>query len=227
VKKKKILITGTSSGLGNEIVSKLLNNYQIIGSSRKLGKAKKFVKRKNFSYEKLDLSKSNDIIYSKKFKNIYCLINNASLFELSDLSKIGNEKIIEIINTNLIGTILLTKKILKDNNKTLKKIINIISVSGLHGIKNQTIYSASKHGLKGFFNSLSQELINKNISITNLYPGGINTELWNKFGQKIKSKNKFFLKKKEVANLVEYIIKSENTNMIIKEIVFFPKNDWH
>ena len=146
---------------------------------------------------------------------------------MSDLSKIGNEKIIEIINTNLIGTILLTKKILKDNNKTLKKIINIISVSGLHGIKNQTIYSASKHGLKGFFNSLSQELINKNISITNLYPGGINTELWNKFGQKIKSKNKFFLKKKEVANLVEYIIKSENTNMIIKEIVFFPKNDWH
>ena len=120
MKKKKILITGTSSGLGNEIVSKLLNNYQIIGSLRKLGKAKKFVKRKNFSYEKLDLSKSNDIIYSKKFKNIYCLINNASLFELSDLSKIGNEKIIEIINTNLIGTILLTKKILKDNNKTLK-----------------------------------------------------------------------------------------------------------
>ena len=75
------------------------------------------------------MSKTEEIDSLKKTKNIDCLINNASIFKQKDFKNLTTAEILSIIQTNLIGTILLTKKILKENN--LKKIINIISVSGL------------------------------------------------------------------------------------------------
>ena len=173
---KKILVTGTSSGLGFKIADSLSKKYKVVGLSRSIGKASK-IKKKKFEYINLDISNFEDFKKLDKIKNIDCMINNSSIFSLKKFENTSNDVIIKTINTNLIGTILVTKKIL-ENNKRLKKIINILSVSGLNGIKNQAIYSATKHGLKGFFDSLSQEKINK-ISICNIFPGGMKTELWN------------------------------------------------
>ena len=124
----------------------------------------------------------------------------------------------------MIGTILLTKKIL-ENNKKIKKIINILSVSGLNGIKNQTIYSATKHGLKGFFDSLSQEKINQ-ISIYNIFPGGMKTDLWKNVGQINKRKISKFLNVTEISKLIEFLLTQKNS-IIYKNITVFPNNDWH
>ena len=219
---KKILITGTSSGLGHELAKKLSKKYFVFGLSRSLGKSKN-LNFKKFKHSKLDLSNFEDV-NRLKFSNIDCLINNASIFLMKPFGKINNREIIEIINTNLIGTILLTKKIIQ-NNKKLKKIINILSVSSLNGIKNQSVYSASKHGLKGFFDSLSQENLNK-ISINNIFPGGIKTELWNKYPKIKKEQYKGFLDTKDIVKYVQSIL--DNSGKIItKNITLFPNNDWH
>ncbi len=183
---KKILVTGTSSGLGFKIADSLSEKYKVVGLSRSIGKASK-IKKKKFEYINLDISNFEDFKKLDKIKNIDCMINNSSIFSLKKFENTSNDVIIKTINTNLIGTILVTKKIL-ENNKRLKKIINILSVSGLSGIKNQAIYSATKHGLKGFFDSLSQEKINK-ISICNIFPGGMKTELWNNLTKVDKKKN--------------------------------------
>ena len=108
---------------------------------------------------------------------------------------------------------------------SFKKIINILSVSGLHGIKNQSIYSATKHGLKGFFDSLSQENIKK-VSISNIFPGGMKTELWKSIDQIDKKKFSKFLDTKSVYRLVKFILTQEK-NVIIKNVTIFPENDWH
>ena len=219
---KKILITGTSSGLGHELAKKLSKKYFVFGLSRSVGKSKN-LNFKKFKHIKLDLSNFEDL-NKLKFSNIECLINNASIFSMKPFNKISNKEIIEIINTNLIGTILLTRKIIQ-KNKNLKKIINILSVSGLNGIKNQSIYSASKHGLKGFFDSLSQENLNK-ISINNIFPGGMKTELWNKYPKIKKKQYKGFLDTKDIAKYVQNIL-DDRRKIITKNITLFPNNDWH
>ena len=220
---KKILLTGTSSGLGFEVANSLSKKYEIIGLSRFIGKAKK-IKKKKFKFISLDLFKPEELEKLNLIKNVECLINNSSIFSLKKFEKLKYEEIQKIINTNLIGTILLTKKII-EKNKNLKKIINILSVSGLNGIKNQALYSATKHGLKGFFDSLAQEKINS-ISINNIYPGGMKTELWKKINGIKKEKISQFLDTTDVSNLIEFVLNQKKTN-IFKNITVFPHNDWH
>ena len=219
---KKILITGVNSGVGFHLAKKLSRKFKIIGLSRSNNNIKK-INSKNFSFNKVDLSRVEEIDSLKKTKNIDCLINNASIFKQKDFKNLTTAEILSIIQTNLIGTILLTRKILKENN--LKKIINIISVSGLNGIKNQTIYSSSKHGLKGFFESLNYE-IGKKTKIYNIYPGGINTELWNNYKNIKNKKAKNFLNPNDIFSLVFFLI-NQNNNAIYKNIVLFPDNDFH
>lgn len=219
---KKILITGVNSGVGFYLAKKLSRKFKIIGLSRSNNNIKK-INSKNFSFNKVDLSRVEEIDSLKKTKNIDCLINNASIFKQKNFKNLTTAEILSIIQTNLIGTILLTRKILKENN--LKKIINIISVSGLNGIKNQTIYSSSKHGLKGFFESLNYE-IGKKTKIYNIYPGGINTELWNNYKNIKNKKAKNFLNPNDIFSLVFFLI-NQNNNAIYKNIVLFPDNDFH
>ena len=220
---KKILVTGTSSGLGYQIAKRLSKKYYIIGLSRSIGKAKN-INKKKFKFINLDLSNFKELEKINEIKNIDCLINNSGIFSLKKFERVSQNEIINTININLLGTILLTKKILK-NNKKLKKIINILSVSGLNGIKYQAIYSATKHGLKGFFDSLSQEKVNK-ISVSNIFPGGMKTELWKNITKVNKKKISKFLNTNEVTNLIDFLLKQKNST-IYKGITVFPNNDWH
>lgn len=223
------LITGTSSGLGYELTRNLLlNKNKVIGISRTHGKSKEFIKNKNFKLYKYDLSNINEIPdLIKQIKsdniNVNTLINNSSKFSLSPDNRISDKKLIEIFNINVLGTIILTRNMLK-NYKNLKKIFNILSVSGLSSKINQAIYSSSKHALKGYFNSLMQENLNKKI-IINFYPGGMKTKLWNNNNLDSKILKKFM----DPKNVAEYILSHLNlpSDIYLKEVTFFPKNDWN
>ena len=223
------LITGTSSGLGFELAKNLLiNKHKVIGISRTQGKSKEFKQNNNFKFYKYDLSNIKGIPklvkkITTKDNNINTLINNSSKFMLSPDNKISDEKLIKIFHTNVLGTILLTRNVIKNNND-LKKIFNILSVSGLNSKINQAIYSSSKHALKGYFDSLMQENIDKKL-IINFYPGGMRTELWQ--NKKLDPKKiKKFMDPKNVAKYILYHL-SLPKDIFLKEVTFFPKNDWN
>ena len=85
-------------------------------------------------------------------KNISILVNNAGLqCPYLPFDELNDEQINEMITTNLIAPIKLTKRIykhfIKEGNGT---VININSLSGLTNSKLRSIYSASKWGLRGF-----------------------------------------------------------------------------
>ena len=224
------LITGTSQGLGYELAKNLISkSHNVIGLSRKKGKASNFDSYSNFKYYKCDLSNISKISkicdkIKKENQSINTLINNSARFSMAPDKDIGDDELINIFQTNVVGTILLTRNIIRLNNKNLKRIFNILSVSGLNSEINQAVYSSTKHALRGYFNSLMQENI-KNKTIINFYPGGMKTELWKKI--KIdKQKIKNFMTAKNVS---DYILSHLNLpkDIFIKEVTFFPKNDWH
>ena len=106
------------------------------------------------------------------------LINNAGLSQ----RYLGLESTLEldekIMNVNFFGTIALTRPILRHMAKRgLGHIAVVSSVLGLYGIQTRTTYSASKHALRGYFDSLRNELFRTPIKITTIYPGYITTNV--------------------------------------------------
>ena len=218
MKHKTILITGGTSGVGKEMVTHFTKlGYDIYALGRNSDKV-------NFPCKSVDISNESEIInFINEIDNIDILINNAAIYQRSDYDNIKQSDINSVIDINLKGSIMVTLHSITKMKRG--RIININSVAGLSGIKNQSLYSASKAGLKVFMDSLSQELIEKGILISNIHPGGINTELWNS-GNKYPGDVTKLLDPTDIINTVDYII-GLSDNVVVKDITIFPTNEWH
>ena len=232
---KIVVITGATRGIGKALVERFVDiGWRILG----LGRDEKelALMRKNlgskFQGFHLDITKSKDVdkifdLFENEHESVDLLINNAAIFKMDRFENCSFNDIDSMVDTNLKGAMYCTLRIVKfmKKRKITGRIINIASVASIHGIENQAIYCASKYGLNGLAESLNQELIKDNISITTIYPGGVDTPLWN-------NKNKYpgnikkVLKPNDIVNLVEYISGLE-PRVILKNITIFPSNEWH
>ena len=160
---RNILITGCSSGLGQALFNKVWedDNLNPFGHYRTedgdphalIGD----ITDSDFP-EKLD----NHIRKNK----IDCFINNAGVYE-------G-----DIIDTNLGSQIRMLQVVYKYFlQKEKGRIININSVAGLYPSANESIYCASKFGLKGFSKSIQLEAVGTGIEVTDVYLGGVQTRM--------------------------------------------------
>ena len=160
---RNILITGCSSGLGQALFNKVWedDNLNPFGHYRTedgdphalIGD----ITDSDFP-EKLD----NYIRENK----IDCFINNAGVYE-------G-----DIIDTNLGSQIRMLQVVYKYFLEREKgRIININSVAGLYPSANESIYCASKFGLKGFSKSIQLEAVGTGIEVTDVYLGGVRTRM--------------------------------------------------
>ncbi len=227
---KTILITGANSGVGYAMCKHFLNyGYNVIGVSRSTNKLEK-LKHEKFSFYKLDISEKDDIIKTVNqivaTETVDVLINNAAVFESKSLVEQSYDSMSAMIDINLKGTIMMSKAIIPSMLlRGSGKIINISSVSGCRGILNQAVYSATKHALAGFAESVNYELIPKGLQMVNICPGGINTELWNQDNPYRGNKSRL-LKPKDIAKTAHYIIKSPD-RIIFKNLIMFPSNEIH
>ena len=182
------IITGASTGIGQSLSIKLSDQYFIYLVSRnkeKLQKTAEIIKNKNNQCKMIvadiSTSESIDLIYSqiKNKQDIELLINNPGIAIFNNITNLSIDDWDKQLNTNLRGCFLMTKMII-DNLKSKKsgKIVFINSVAGLNPYKDSTAYVASKHGLKGFSSALREELREHNIKVISVYPGAINTPLW-------------------------------------------------
>ncbi|WP_291862729.1 SDR family oxidoreductase [Marinilabilia sp.] len=189
LKNKIIWITGASSGIGQALAIALAyEGAHLILSARneaKLGIIQKACRRyTSFCIiEPLDLSKSENIDdhvdnVIKQTGSIDILINNAGVSQRALAMETPIEIDRRIMEVNFFGTVSLTKRILpymlKQNSGN---IIAVSSISGKFGFPLRTTYSASKHAVQGFFESLRAELKNENIKVTIVSPGRIKTNI--------------------------------------------------
>ena len=189
MKKPIAIITGASTGIGRSLSVKLSDQYFIYLISRNrdnLNQTKKIINAKNNECDTIvaDISKdeSIDIINNqiKNKNNIELLINNAGIGIFKNISETSINDWDNTINTNLKGSFLMTKLIIDNfKSKKLGKIVFISSVAGLQPYKNSTAYVSSKYGLRGFSSALREELREFNIKVITVFPGAVNTPIWN------------------------------------------------
>ena len=184
IKERKVLVTGSSDGIGRSITLSLLNSgAKVIGLARNHLKfnpeTKNYIKYKtDFSNEEILLDTIAKII--KDHKDLDCLVSNAGFGKFGTLETFSTKEINDFIFTNLTSHMILTNKILPHLKKIRKgNIIFIGSESALKGGKNGSLYSAAKFGLRGFSQSIREESCSKNIHVSLINPGMVRTSFFN------------------------------------------------
>ena len=184
IKERKVLVTGSSDGIGRSITLLLLKSgAKVIGLARNHSKfnpeTKNYIKYKtDFSNEEILLNTITKII--KDHKDLDCLVSNAGFGRFGTLETFSTKEINDFIFTNLTSHMILTNKILPHLKKIRKgNIIFIGSESALKGGKNGSLYSAAKFGLRGFSQSIREESCSKNIHVSLINPGMVRTSFFN------------------------------------------------
>ena len=185
---KVVWITGASSGIGEALAYKFSKEkYNVIISSRNeiaLQKVKEqCVFSENIKILPLDLedldslnNKANEAW--ELFGKIDILINNGGISQRSLALETNLETEQRIMRIDFWGTVVLSKSILPKmiaNNGG--QIVTVTSLVGKFGTKFRSSYSAAKHALHGYFDSIRSEVWDKNISVTIVCPGFINTNV--------------------------------------------------
>ena len=179
------LITGVSSGFGNEMTKQLLKKGDtVIGTVRNTKKVEELIAEypDTFDCQILDVT-DIERIHSfipemfEKHGRIDVVVNNAGYGLFGAAEELDYENINKILATNLTAPIM----IIHDSLPYLRKqgggrIIQLSSYGGQVAFPSNSMYHATKFGVEGFCESVAQEVAKYNIGITIVEPGGARTE---------------------------------------------------
>ena len=189
VKNKVVWITGASSGIGEALAYAYAEQGARLILSARNKKALEKV-RDNCTHTKseilvfpLDLSKLGTLNKKAKqaqkiFGKIDIMVHNAGVASRDLAANIDLDTDQKIMNTNYFGAVVLTKALLPSMlEQKSGHFLVVSSVSGVYGVPKLSAYSASKHALHGFFESLRAEVARNNIKITMVVPGFVRTNI--------------------------------------------------
>lgn len=133
-----------------------------------------------------DVKKVFDEI-SETFGRIDILVNNAGVTRDNIMMRMKEAEFDEVIGTNLKGTYLCTKAVMRSMVRARwGRIVNITSVVGLVGNAGQANYAASKAGLIGFTKSVARELAGRSVTANAVAPGYVATALTGSLSDEVK-----------------------------------------
>lgn len=215
---KVIVITGGSDGLGKTLAEELSKENHVIILATNEEKLKNVAIKNNCKYKVCDVANYEKVEKSiheiiSEFGRIDIFINNAGLWIQEELDSNDSKRIHSVVDVNLLGVINCSKAvipIMKENKDGL--IININSQAGIHHKAERTVYNATKWGVTGFSKSLQDEVAKYGIRVTNIMPGMMKTDMFNKMNIQKNMANG--IDTKEVARLIKFIIDTPSDVMI-------------
>ncbi len=235
---KVVLITGSSRGIGKSTASIFAkNNYNVVinyNKSEDKALALKLELETTYNIKclciKADISKEEEIISMveetiKEFGHIDVLVNNASIAIDTIFEDKTKDNFNKIINTNLIGTFLVSKyvsKYMKENKKGC--IINVSSTNAIDTNYPYSLdYDASKAGVISLTNNLAIEL-SPYIRVNAVAPGWVDTDMNKDLDEdyKLEEENKILLNRfanpDEIAKVI-YFLSTDDASYINKTTI--------
>lgn len=216
------IVTGSSSGLGLEITKSLLySGFTVFGGSR----SGTDLEHENFYDVELDISSEESVeeFYEtvREFTDkVHLVVNNAGICDMASVGTMRVEQFEEHLAINTVGPFLLFKGLETFLVKNETHIISILSTAAQYGYPNVSAYNASKFGQLGLIESLKKEWKDHKLRFTNLFPGAIDTPLWDKMGTKF-SRDKM-LKTTDFMSVFNFVVHAPPT-VQFPEITFLHK----
>ncbi len=186
---KVIWITGASSGIGEALVHQCAKQNAIVILSARRGTELQRVlteaklNTNNSLILPFDLADTSDAknyaeLIISKFGKIDILINNGGQSQRSEAAETSTETERKLFEINYFSAVNLTKAVLPYMLKTGSgKIVVVSSIAGKFGFYLRSSYSAAKHALHGYFESLRLETEKKGLSVLVVCPGKIKTNV--------------------------------------------------
>ena len=188
-RRKVVIITGASSGIGAAVARRLSrNNVCLTLVARRVEKLEQVASEVHaLGGEALSIQtdvRNRDEIERMlkatldRWGHVDVLINNAGVGNDRLLIRNKPEKIQDKININLLAVILCAQVVLPAMLRQKSgHIINVASIAGLIGLPGSTIYSATKFGVIGFSDALRRELHGTGIHVSAFCPGFTPSEI--------------------------------------------------
>ncbi|KJK14154.1 short-chain dehydrogenase [Burkholderiaceae bacterium 16] len=179
IRGKIALVTGASSGIGYATAERLAKaGYRVFGTSRRIGTTG----QRAFEMLPLDVTKdeSVDAAVQKVMERegrIDLLVNNAGFgVAPAGAEESSLEQARSIFDTNFFGIVRMTRAVVPHMRRQREgRIINIGSVLGFLPMPYMALYSATKHAVAGYSESLDHELRTMGIRVSVVEPAYINT----------------------------------------------------
>ena len=232
MRQKVIWVSGSSSGIGREIakefskaghkvavtarrkndLAKLVNDIRSEG-----GIASAFIC--NVMSGKSVISTFKKI--TEDLGKVDCLVNNAGTTVFKSFTDTSISDYDNVLNTNLRGAFLCIKSVLPEMlTKKKGHIINVLSVAANTAFENSSVYAASKAALLAMSNSLRSEVRSKKIKVSNILPGAVETEMWDK-----KSIEQFGHKMMQPIDIAKIVLTVFNQpdRVLIEDIIVRPE----
>jgi short-subunit dehydrogenase len=225
---KRILLTGATGGIG-ELLALMLakkgailalvgrNNAKLTALQANIhaGGGKAYVINADLS--ETGASQQVAMQAKQQLGEIDILINNAGVLDFIELQDQSDERIAQMIQTNVTALIQLARNVLPSfqANKA-GHFVFIGSIFGSLGFPHFATYCASKFAVHGFSQALRRELVNTNIGVTYIAPRGIKTAMndanvmamWDKTGNKMDDA-------KTVATIIVNALENEKQEVFI------------
>lgn len=190
---KVAIVTGSSSGIGRAIAIEFASeNAKVVLADinerpRRGGKpTEKILKEKNYDclFVKTDVTSEKDLnnlvsMAINYYSKIDILVNCAGIYFTKPFIEVSEEDYRRMININLKAVFLASQLVIKQmlQQKSGGCIVNISSLAGLFGRKNESIYCVSKAGVANLTRALAVEFAEENIRVNAINPGIIETSM--------------------------------------------------
>ena len=218
LKHKRILVTGGSDGIGRHICLKLAamgTRLAILGRNtdrlRQVEAECLAAGAKDAVGIACDLQNPDAITaavaqVTDLFGGLDILINNAGIWhKTGPLDSIPPQVLQATVQTNLTGLMQITQAALpalRANDESI--ILNVVSKSGVVAQAGQSVYTATKYGVRGFTEVLKADEENTGVRVGGLYQSGTNTEMFAKVGETVP--NRIFTEPDDLADVVVFIL---------------------
>jgi len=211
--KRKFLVTGASSGIGQSIAIRLLmGGHQVLGLARDFSHFP--AGYPGFIHESIDFSDLTQTVEKLKMlvtkhQDIDGLVCCAGQGQFGSLEEFSHAQIQDLMNVNFVSQTFVVKSVLPYlKRKGRGDIIVVGSESALKGSRKGSIYCASKFALRGFTQALRDECGSAGVRVSLINPGMVRTGFFDDLAFAPGADESNFVTPEDIADLVEMIIQA-------------------
>ena len=241
IENKVVIITGASSGIGEETARVLAKNgAKVVLSARREDRLAALAKEigPNAAYLKSDVTNPEDMaaliaLAKEKFGKVDVLFANAGIMPAGNMSELKVKDWMSMVDINIKGVLYAMAAVLPEfNAQKSGQIIVTSSVAGTKSVPGNAVYSGTKHFVRAMIDSFRTESVMEgtNIRTTIIYPGAIKTELLNAVApsQTKTMVEEFYknvgLEADAIANAVLYAV-SQPENVDVSDLIVRPTRE--
>lgn len=162
----------------------------------------------------------------KKFGSIDILIENAGIYTSDTFSDMTPEAMQKMIDVNLTSIMVLSHAVLPYMKQQQSGEIMVIgSIAGVADMRDEAVYSATKHAANAFVRSLRRQVAPDGIRVGSILPGTVATELWGdidpaRIDQQVAEGE--VLRPEDIAEIAAFMLQ-QPANVTIRELVVLPQ----